>query len=130
MRRLLLSWLVWLTLGVTCLNTTVAFMLAGLLLARFPDTVPTLTESHPGSADPSGDPFFKETPSVSQELSLQCARQSKRALARVGSLHLSAQERQPNLRPWSMAAAVSLPFVLFFPRQLSPPSATDEPFLS
>lgn len=126
MRCLLLSWVVWLTLGVTMLNTAAAFMPTDSFLPQSSDTAPAFNRSHSGIKDR----FFKETSSVSQGLSLQCARQSKRALARVRSFYPFSRVQQKTIRLWSVAVPVSLPFVFFFPRKFSPSSAEDDPFLS
>jgi hypothetical protein len=126
MQSLLLSWVVWLTLAAKLLNTGVAFLLADPCFPQSSSSVPVVAQSAPESHDS----LFKETSSVPQELSLQCARQSKQifVLARARTPFPNAQERDGHLRP--VPAEVLPPAALFFsPRKLSPP-AEDEPFLS
>ena len=126
MQRLLLSWAVWLMLEVLSLHTAVVFLPAASFLPQSPDPVPAVTQSYPSPSDS----LFTETSSVSQQLSLRCARQSKQVLVLVRSLDLFlvAQDRDGRLR--SVPVPVSLPFLFLFPRKLSPPSAEDDPFLS
>ena len=126
MQGLLLSWVVWLILEVLSLHTVVALLPAASFLPQFPGPIPAFTQSYPSPSDS----LFTETSSVSQALSLQCARQSKHVLALVRSLapFPQAPERDGRLR--SVPVLVSLPFLFLFPRKLSPPSAEDDPFLS
>ena len=126
MQRLLLSWVVWLILEVLSLHTAVALLPAASFLPQSPGPIPALTQSYPSPSDS----LFTKTSSVSQALSLQCARQSKHVLALVRSLapFPQAPERDGRLR--SVPVLVSLPFLFLFPRKLSPPSAEDDPFLS
>ena len=125
MQRLLLSWAVWLILAVLSLNTAVALLPAASFFPQSPDPIPTFSQSYPSPSDS----LFTETSSVSQALSLQCARQSKQVLALVRSLAPcpQAQERDGCIR--SVTVPVSLPFLFLLPRKLSPPSAEDDPFL-
>jgi len=126
MQGLLLSWVVWLILEVLSLHTAVALLPAASFLPQSPGPIPALTQSYPSPSDS----LFTKTSSVSQALSLQCARQSKHVLALVRSLapFPQAPERDGRLR--SVPVLVSLPFLFLFPRKLSPPSAEDDPFLS
>jgi hypothetical protein len=125
MQRFLLPWVVWLMLEASLLNAAVAFLPADPGPPQSPNTTPTFTQSCPDSSNS----LFKGTSSVSQELGLQCARQSKQvfALVRACTLFLQVQERDGHLR--SAPAPVFSPALFFFPRKLSPPSAEDEPFL-
>jgi len=126
MQGLLLSWVVWLILEVLSLHTAVALLPVASFLPQSPGPIPALTQSYPSPSDS----LFTKTSSVSQALSLQCARQSKHVLALVRSLapFPQAPERDGRLR--SVPVLVSLPFLFLFPRKLSPPSAEDDPFLS
>jgi len=126
MQGLLLSWVVWLILEVLSLHTAVALLPAASFLPQSPGPIPALTQYYPSPSDS----LFTKTSSVSQALSLQCARQSKHVLALVRSLapFPQAPERDGRLR--SVPVLVSLPFLFLFPRKLSPPSAEDDPFLS
>ena len=123
MRRLLLSLVSWLMLEAILLNTAAALLPADSCLPQSSHTSTTFAQSHQDCSDW----LFKNTSSVSHELSLQCKRQSKRVLALVHffTLFSQTQERDGHLRP--ALTPVFFPTLFFFPRKLSPPSATDEP---
>ena len=113
-------------LEAVLLNTAVAFLPAGSYLPQSLSDAPTLTQSH----EDSSDGLFKQTSSVSVELSLQCARQSKRVLALVRAFTLFSQMQERDDHFWSALVPAFFPSLLFFPRKLSPPSAENDPFLS
>jgi len=126
MQRFLLAWLVWLMLEAILLQAAAVLLLGGSSLPQSSETASALTSANSDSSDS----LFKETFSVSQELSFLCKQESKQSCALDPSVDplLRVQERDDR---WPLArVVVSLPTVFFFPRKLSPPSAEDDPFLS
>jgi len=126
MQRFVLAWLVWLMLEAISLQAAAALLLGGSSLPQSSETASALTAANSDSSDS----LFKETFSISQELSFLCKQESRRSCALDPSVDplLRVQERDDR---WPLArVVVSLPTVFFFPRKLSPSSAEDDPFLS
>lgn len=126
MQRLFLSWVAWLILEVLSLNIAAALLPVDSDVPQSSNAIPTFTRSYPDC----NDRLFKETSSVSHELSLRCAWQSKRIHTLVHSFSRALHQQPGDSRLWSRPAPDPLPVRLFFPRKLPPPSATDDPFLS
>lgn len=125
-QRLLLSWIVWLVLAAIPVNLAKACVSADATASQSGDTIPALTYSH---SNPQ-DRVFKSTPSVSEALSLQCERQSKKSRTIVRRFDIPPQPRHKDGH-FHFDAVPSFVLVrFFFPRKLSPPSAEDDPFLS
>lgn len=68
---------------------------------------------------------FKETPSVSQELSVQSERQSKKVRLLIRRPDVTLQDQDRALRVRSSALQIPHPLQFFFPRKLSPPTSAD-----
>ncbi len=125
MRRFLPVWVVWLILEVVSLRATVALL---PVAASSPSSFGTIFVFTICDTNRS-NPLLKEPASASQELNLLCEQESKHvsALTHFCDLCLTAQQRNTCLQ---LVSTRDLPSPLFFsPRQLSPPSADDDPFL-
>jgi len=108
------------------LQAAAVLLLGGASLPQSSETASALTAANSDFSDS----LFKETFSISQELSFLCKQASRQSCALDPSVDplLRVQERDDR---WPLArVVVSLPTVFFFPRKLSPPSAEDDPFLS
>ena len=125
-QRLLFFWLVWLLLIVVPLNTGATFLLGDSPSLQPSNQVSEWIQSH---RDTPRD-FFKETSSVSQEFSLQSERQSKKARVLVRRLATALRDQDRTQRLRSVLIIITRPARFFFPRKLSPPTASDEPFVS
>ena len=126
LRPVLFSWLVWSTLGTLVLQTLVGLALTTCFLGQPPHTMFTVSRPYRGS----NNSLFEETAGVSQELSRECAQQSRQALASACSFDPFAPLQQRDGRLGSVPVPISLLILSFLPRKLSPPSAEDDPFLS
>ena len=126
LRRVLFSWLVWSTLGALVLQTLIVLVLTPSFLHQLPNLTFTGSRLYRGS----NNSLFEETAGVSQELSRECAQQSRQALASACSFDTLAPLQQRDGRLGSVPAPISLLILAFLPRKLSPPSAEDDPFLS
>jgi hypothetical protein len=126
MRRMLFSWLVCSTLGMLVLQTLVVLALSNWFLLQPPDVTFTFSRSYRGS----NNSLFEETAGVSQELSRECAQQSKQVLTSACAFDSLAPLQRRDGRLGSVPAPISLPMLSFLPRKLSPPSAEGDPFLS
>jgi hypothetical protein len=125
-QRLLFSWLVWLLLTPVPLNTGAISLLGD---AHPPQPSSQGEEGIQSHKDAQRD-FFKETSSVSQEFSLQSERQSKKARVLIRRLDTALRDQDRTHRLRSVQTFVPRPARFFFPRKLSPPAASDEPFVS
>jgi hypothetical protein len=126
MQRLFHSWVIWLLLEAISLKLAAVSLPTGPCPSQSSPITPTFTHSYPVSSDE----FFRETSSVSAEISLRSARQSKQASALIRPVlaFSHVQERGAHFRP--AVGPVLSPAPFFFPRKLSPPSTEDEPLLS
>jgi len=125
MKRLFFPSIFWVLLEILLLNTVGAILSPGSFLPQSSHAVPTFAQAH---ADDT-DGLLKKSDSASQELSLQCKRQSQRTLSFAYSSFLSSAQEQGEHRP-SILSTPPIPVCFVFPRKLSPPSATDDPFMS
>ena len=88
-------------------------ILDSALLQTVDTTIPAFTQSHPGL----GDRLFKETPSCSQELILQCERQNKKIRLLIRRLDAALQENQARFKASQLRLALipaAFPFCHFF----------------
>jgi hypothetical protein len=127
MRRFLPVWVGWLILAAILLSGAAAFLPENSFLPYSSNAVPALVRANLDS----GEVLFKETFSVSQELSLQCRQEHRQSCPLAPSLVTSDSLRESD-DCWSIVhTKVAPPTTLFFfPRKLSPSSAEDGPFLS
>jgi hypothetical protein len=125
-QRLLFSWLVWLLLIAVPLNTGATLLLGDAPLPQPSSQGEEGIQSH---KDAQRD-FFKETSSASQEFSLQSERQSKKTRVLIRRLDTTLQDQDRTRRLRSAPIIISRPTHFFFPRKLSPPTASDDPFMS
>lgn len=126
MRRLLFSWVSWLLLEAILLNTAVALSPVHPRLSQAARTTTAFAQS---SSDCS-DGLFRNTSSVSRELSVQCERRGKQVFALLYARDFFSQVEGTDTPFHSVLIPVFFSTLLFSPRKLFPPSATDEPFLS
>lgn len=126
MRYVFFSWRVRLILGILLLNAVATIHSASALLA-YPSPPSSVAIVSPINET---NILFQGTSSVSRELSLQCARQSKRVLSLICpfDLHSSAGEKAFQLQASTTRVCSPAPFSV--PLKISPPSAEDEPFLN
>ena len=127
MRRFLPVWVGWLILAAILLRGAAAFLPENSFFPCSSHAVPALVRADVDS----GEVLFKETFSVSQELSLQCRqehRQSYSSAPFVDSL-LRVRERDDR-RSFVQIQAAPLAPLFFFPRRLSSSSTEDDPFLN
>jgi hypothetical protein len=112
----------WLILEVILLRGAAAFLPDGPFLLRSSDTVPAFARADLDS----GEVLFKETFSVSQELTLLCKQENKQSRSLAPSVDSlpPVQERDDR---WSFVRTKVAPLVtlFFFPRKLPSPSAED-----
>ena len=124
-RRFLCRWVVRFSVGVLFLYSTAHLPPLHSFPPRLPDTGSAFTHFDPYSSDL----LFQEA-AASEKFSIESASESKQVIVLRRCLDLCPQVRERDNRIWSVQEAVSLPFLLFFPRRLSPPSAEGDPFLS
>lgn len=125
-QRLLFSWLVWLFLVVTPLTTAAVSLPLVSPAPQSQDRTPEWAQSQGHTQHE----FFKETSSISQELRAQSERQSKKARIWVRRLEALLQDQQRSCSLKSLPVLTTRPVRFFFPRKLSPPSTSDDPFVS
>jgi hypothetical protein len=119
-------WVIWFLLAVMSSNIGGALFATTVDASQSSDPTPVLAGARAGR----GNLLSESVSSASREFSLQNQRQSKkvRMLIRRGdTVHQSPQEKS-DFRLIRMPAF--LPVRFFFPRKLSPPSASEDPFLS
>ena len=124
----LFAWVVWLVLTATAVNAASAFLLSGSSPSRLPHAPFFLVAQLVSDDVPLGEDVA--VPGKGERNVWDCEQHSKYMLAAVHACDLvslfSPRMRAPRLTP----APVLMPVRVWFPRKLSPPSASDEPFLS
>ena len=125
MRRFLPVCAGWLILEMILLRGAATFLPDDPFLLRASDPTPTFARA---DLDP-GEVLFKETFSVSQELSLLCKQENKQSRTLASSVDSLLRVQERNDR-WSFVQTRVAPLVtlFFFPRKLSPASPEDGPF--
>jgi hypothetical protein len=127
MRRLLPVWVGWLILAAILLRGAAAFLPENSFLPYSSHAAPVLARADVES----GEVLFKETFSVSQELSLVCEQENKQSRSLAASVDsLLRVQKRDDRRSFVQIKAAPLGIPFFFPRKLSPASAKDDPFLS
>jgi len=124
-QRYIPSWVVCLVLAVVVAHSVSVFSPYYSASFESSEPVTALARVHAGGRNS----LFKNTSSVSHELSLKSERESKKVYGLLRRFD-SASQKSPaekNLRSTQMPTF--LPAQLFFFRKLSPPSGTDDPFL-
>lgn len=84
----------------------------------------------PGWEETTGDTHrevTRETASVSQELSIQSERQSKKVCLLIRRPDAKLRDQDRPLRVLSSALLIPHPLQFFFPRKLSPPTSAADP---
>jgi hypothetical protein len=127
MRHFLFSWTVRVVLAALLVHTIAVFLPSDTSQVRPFAPASALTSSQ--QIDPAGS-LFQKPPSVSEELSLRCVRESKSLLALARSCDLAPRAQGQDSRPKAVPVPVSFSPAFSFPRKLSPPSASDDPFLN
>jgi len=127
MRRFLPVCIGWLILEAILLNGAAAFLPEKPFLLRSSHVVPALVRA----AVDSGEVLFKETSSVSQELSLQCRQEHRQSYASAPFVDSWLRVREKDdRRSFVQIQAAPLAPLFFFPRRLSSSSTEDDPFLN
>jgi len=124
MRGALLSRIIWSILGVLSLNASVTFQAtpASLLHSAL---VPSSAIESPVN---DTDVHYQQTSSVSRELSLRCARQSKQAMLLLCFSDFYPSARENAFRSRAVMVQGFSPVLIQFPRKVSPPASENDPF--
>ena len=127
MPRLLFAWVVWLSLTTTSVNVVSAFLPEHSPLVR-PQHTPFLVTQVVADDSPLGEDVA--VPGKGERNVWGLEQQSRHLLAAVPARDLVSlfSQRAHVRRP--APAPMLLPVRAWYPRKLSPPSASDEPFLS
>src|SRR5712692_8379084 len=121
MERLSLFWIAWLIAEAISLQVAIAFLPADFSPLQPYHSAASFTESQPDHIDWR----FKETSSVSQELNLQCARQSRQTRIPFRPIDPTSAPQPGGKRLQAALVPVSFSGRFFLPRKITPPSPED-----
>jgi hypothetical protein len=126
MRRVFSLWIRLLTVTIIALNIVGAPSSSEPLISQTQPPLPALYETQAGI----DDWLFAKSPSEVGKFSLQGVRQSKQLSLPSCALKFSPQNPSRTDPLWGAPTHGLFSFQFFFPRKLSPPSSSDDPFLS